>query len=465
MKRKIRAVLLLILSMLASLFILTGCEIGVSLDEIISENNLVARVTYYAGYVDTSDEENQIINSGNFGEKTYTKDVYYRDNSPVLNLGTTALDSGSIEFERNDYRFIGWYEMVENPSYVEGETPETERFLTEVVNGETYYKLGNPVDFSGLRITKGEHWHFCAMWRRDLKMNVQLVCDELGANETINATIAGETVSYKNGDILKAVNYENEGYLDKLTKAPLDFPLNGTFLEFYEDEACTTVWTERKYEKPDQTDDVVYAKYIKGVWDLIRTADDVVNMFANAEVSADKGFYLMNDVDCSSLPASTTVKPFTLFEGKLQGNGYTISNLDVKETGLTTANRALFGDITETALIKNVNFANVTFEYETSRKNGASATNVNTWNKPSIYFAFTSLDANADVQAVTLSGTMRIELGRFSVIENLWAKATTDGALNKDTNFKYGGFATDGVYTGGFTVNTTFADITVEDWR
>ena len=468
MKRKVRAILVLILSMLASLFILTGCEIGVSLDEIISENNLVARVTYYAGYVDESDEENPIVNSGNFGEKTYKKDIYYRNNSPIFNLGdpNSSLETGSIDFERKNYRFLGWYQMVENPNYIEGETPETERFLTEEINGELYYKLGNPVDFSGLRITSGEHWHICAMWRRDLKVNVKLACAELGENETIDATVDGENVSFKNGDILKSVNYENDGSLGRLTLEPLNNPLNGTFLEYYVDAACTIPWTDRKYEKQDQTDDEVFAKYIKGVWELIRTAEDVKNtMFEKQEVSADKKFYLMNDVDFATL-SNSTVKPFTLFEGELKGNGYTIRNLCVEEKGLTNLNRALFGDITSTAKISNVTFENASFEYETSRNSGGRKNNVNTWYKPSIYYAFTSLDQNAEVVGVAIDGSMKISLGSCTAVLNMWQDATNKDALfDKDTNFKFGGFQTDSAYTGGITVNATFADVTVEDWR
>jgi hypothetical protein len=70
----------------------------------------------------------------------------------------------------------------------------------------------------------------------------------------------------------------------------------------------------------------------------------------------DRSYVLLNNVDCIGVafnPIGTSVNPFT---GSFNGNGYTISNLNIYVPN--TSGAALFG-MTKNAIINNVILKNV----------------------------------------------------------------------------------------------------------
>ena len=298
MKRRLKSTLIAVLLALATLFALAGCSFRLSLEEYLEKNNLVARVTYYT-------------NGGVFNDDRNFKDMYYKEGDLPLNINVSDIESGTITLTRVDHEFLGWYfveELDENGEPVKDEFGEI--------------KMGAEVDFS-VPMQKGDHWNVCAMWATLSKVKVKLACE---ATETIKIeTSFSDTLEWKeckNGDVIRDYSFWG-GYMQSTVEPSVNVENNShTFLKFYADAECTQeiVWPIAQPEKDAAEKDVyIYAKYIKGDWNVIRNAEDVENMFATSDKEGEN-FYLVNDVDCFG----ETFAPATGFKGTLLGNGYTI---------------------------------------------------------------------------------------------------------------------------------------------
>ena len=82
MRRKLKRAMLLLLSALAALLMLVGCELGMTKEQALSGYDLKASVTYYA-------------NGGDFGNGNTTKEIWYKANSRPLNIGVDPMPSGT----------------------------------------------------------------------------------------------------------------------------------------------------------------------------------------------------------------------------------------------------------------------------------------------------------------------------------------------------------------------------------
>lgn len=398
MRKTLKNKLLIVCMALLALFTLAGCKVTQSLDEFRDENNLPAQVTYYA-------------NGGLFENNTDQKDLYYRAGDKTLNIGKITPSSGSISISRDDYEFAGWY-------YVE--LDESGKPMTDE-NGEII--LGDEVDFTKT-IQNGEHWTVAAAWTALSKVKVQLVCDS-DASLTV-----GESISYKNGDVIKEYSFTSTGIVQSTTNAPIKVVDNAySFVEFYADEACTTK-VEWPIEK-GEADIIIYAKYIEGNWKMLKEADDVEMMFLETPSASDR-YYLVNDIDCSVL--SSKLFPMSSFKCELQGNGHTISNLTVEKTQLGNGSKtSLFGEIESTAVMENVTFDNVIIRFETRPRVSLE-----------LYYVFTEVSKEATLNNVTINGAMEIKLANEATVRNI--PATTDGY--EKSNWLFGGFEKDENFTG-----------------
>ncbi|MBR2646408.1 MAG: hypothetical protein IKD47_02490 [Clostridia bacterium] len=400
MKRTVKGKLIALCGALAATFLLAGCSFTQTADDFRNENNLVAKVTYFA-------------NGGIFENNLDEKTMEYRDGTRPLNIGVDVLTSGSITLERTDYEFVAWH-------YV-----EVDENGEPIVNSDGEIVLGEEVDFKAWRIQEDEHWHIAAMWSALSKVKIHLVCDE---GETVTAQ-DGKT--YQNGDLITERGFGTQDSIASIADDVLK-PVKDTytFVNYYEDEACTK--TLRFPVEKGEKDVVVYAKYLTGVWEIVKESSDVKDMFAYVGIEGMR-YYLANDIDCSSMRAA--VAPANSFNAEFQGNGYTISNLNVARSSLAQGSKtALFGAIGATARIENVTFENVSIKY-TSRPNTSLE----------LYFAFTSIDENAVVNNVTLSGEMNV------VDNGLRLNNNTLGDWKED-HWKFGGYALDSEYVGGITV-------------
>lgn len=102
-----------------------------------------------------------------------------------------------------------------------------------------------------------------------------------------------------------------------------------------------------------------------GTWehcDLISTAQEFYD-FATATNSQYSDFYcLTNDIDFSGFSwVYTTQQASTIFRGKLDGRGHTLSNIGIQSTSTVKSYLSIFSTI-DGATIKNVNIENFSFQ-------------------------------------------------------------------------------------------------------
>ena len=417
MKRKLKNTLLLVLLGLLSVFAFAGCKLNESREDYLEQFNLTATVTYYTDVVE-------------FDDGTRVTEVCYQTNSPALNIGVVpATGSISTQFsamQKANYKFDGWY-------FVELDANGNPVFADEA---KTQYKLTDEkVDFSK-RLTEGTHWHIGAKWSPLVGLRVVMLCEE---NERVNGTFNETQVSYANGDVMFDVQFPSTA---KLTQTEVQaanklvLPENAyTFVNYYMDESCTTVFNE--VQKTEDTT-IVYAKYLTGVWNIVSNASGVADMFKNP--AEGKRYWIAKDIDCSSY-ARTIVAPEN-FACEVQSSGKTIKGVTVKRVDTNTMatghKAALFGNIQSTAKISNVNFEDVTV-YCTIKSSPVE-----------IYLAFTSLAAGARIENVKISGKLDIHMTNQTITNLL-------GDDNK--NVAFGGYTTDAAYTAanpnGFVLDGT----------
>ncbi len=373
MKRSWKRFLIVTLMALGSLFLLAGCKIGRdSLEDVKQKNNLEAIVTYYA-------------NGGEFENTLGVKDLYYKAGVQPLDIrepGTTP----NISVEKDGYDFIAWYHAE-----VDG-------------NGALVFEEGSNIpkksdvkaDFTEY-LAKGDHWTLVAEWKIKSRVKVQVVGQDFAVDETI--TIG--TTQYANGAIVKEYAYSDTNKVEQPRRLTDFTPTSGyTFVEFYADVACTQVRTW-PIEREDE-DVIVYARYVKGDWKILKDASGVATMFATGLTANDK-YLLINDIDCKNMAVAPMSTKY--FAGTLQGDGkaYTISNLKVTTTvSAQIRGTSLFGEIQSTAVIKDVVFDNLGVEYKTAYIPQDQVIEI------PLYLLYTSLASGATVQNVSLSGEMKV---------------------------------------------------------
>jgi hypothetical protein len=440
MRRKKKWGLAAALATISSLFIFAGCTVGESLEEIVEENDLVAQVTYYANggdfgvtVSDTTDRENVLLSQ--------KKELYYKDGSKIADIGNIMLSNGSIDFERRDYDFAGWY-------HVETDVDGNIVYEVNEVDGVKYMKLGDKVDFSKT-IEDGEHWYLCAAWTPRVKVKMKLVCDTLTDGETIKGKFGEKDAELKNGDIVHEFSFASTGKVDQVSDSwTPDFEAeNGTYVAYYADEACTQE-VQWPISNTANTDVFIYAKYLEGVWTVLRTKNDVKTLFSSKAENSETKFYLSNSIDAENV----TVYPRAKFAATLEGNGYTISNLTLQSTLSQTSVSALFGNIQETATIKDITFADLTVTYNSRPNMGIGDEYQNQHNEKwthgyEAYLVYATRAMGSVVENVVINGNMTVSIGDYTCVHNLWDETTQSFV---EQNWMFG----DGDSTG-FTVNAT----------
>lgn len=162
----------------------------------------------------------------------------------------------------------------------------------------------------------------------------------LNFDQTIDKTFTSETYpddltpfDYAQIDSVEGYTFEKL-YLDKDFKVPYDFtnPTN--------------------YDKDKNLN--LYAKYLNGNFNVIRNVKDLYI------IDATENLYFIKDIDCTGIAASN-FKWADTFRGKIIGNGYTISNLNINKATLGTSNTTLgLFNIISNASISDLTFKNCT---------------------------------------------------------------------------------------------------------
>lgn len=383
MKKKFKNILLLLLVAMLAIFTMAGCaSYRKTKDQLIEDNGYTASVCYYA-------------NGGKINEDSM-RELYYKAGSKALEIGAVKPTSGKLTLTRLNYTFGGWY-------FVELDKNGEPIFLDE---GKTTPKLTQEkADFS-VAMQSGDKWIVGAKWIANTKVYIKLVCDE---GESLNVTQSKVDKTYVNGDTVLELTYESSGKAKPPSTLFTVKDATHTFLSYYSDAECTQVAQDADW-KQQEGDVTLYAKYIAGDWTIVKTTSELEDMFIYN--SAEYRYWLFNDIDASKLEVyavshSSTGKGF---DCEIRGNGYTISNLKVIETGIDNGSRvSMFGAIGENAKISDLTFENVKVSYE------AKGSNV------SLYFIFSGIADGAQISNVNLSGTMTIKKSSGTQIDNMYA--------------------------------------------
>ncbi|MGN0814210.1 MAG: InlB B-repeat-containing protein [Candidatus Coproplasma sp.] len=404
-KTKIRILIISITALAAAL--LSGCAgcvgEGTVSDFLEDKNARNQSVTYYA-------------NGGSFNlvDGTDLKEIYYAENSYVISEDTKMENGSSFNPVRSGYIFEGWFNAE-----VDGEGNPVYDENGNLKITSTKADLSKP-------ITYGEHWYVCAGWSADIRLNVILVSD---------VAITANGVTYNSGDLIKEVAFVNGSATVSQTKSPLECD-NSTFLQYYLDEACSTPFTANSVARPDSGEDapVLYAKYIEGKWNIVRTASDVVDMFNNSYNNV--GYYFFNasgekTIDLSGKSVSLSMDDFNC---QIEGNGFNLTNVAIAPNAqFVTPNTAysIFGQFGSTAAISNLTLENVS----------VTITVRNTVSSAELYLFCKGVDDGAAFENFVIDGaTLTVKVSDSTVLENL---KKIDGVYEQD-NWMFGGVAAEG---------------------
>ena len=375
MTKRLKLFLATILGAMAIACCVAGCSVGEPGRNEILANYNGGQVTYYA-------------NGGSFNNNTaiVVRDVYFKeDNVPFLDMTDNAAESYYVMY--GGYDFTGWYlparyesgehagEVMYTYTNSEGETvpayPKLNEDGTPVTDSREARPLFNidgsnkdilekdirivPSDtpINSEYIVKAEDKLIvCATWKPALKFVFKLAVDE-------SFTIGGKT--YNHGDEITNMAFGKDETATPGQTTTVSFD-GYTFVSNYTEEACENyAETYNRADYEGQTEIVVWSKFVKGSWTVIKNnANAIKSMFSGLN-SSSNAYYLLEDVDCSSISG------FGIIQGvraKVEGNGHTLSNLKFGAKSL--ANNAsvapVFGAIYASAEIKNLKLKDITIE-------------------------------------------------------------------------------------------------------
>lgn len=424
MRKTFKHKVIAFLAALLSVFALAGCgKLNDTLGDVLGKYNVKSQITYYSG------EEGWFGKAAN-GELIRTLDLYYKSAQKPFAVGMKETTSGAANLESNDYEIVDWV-------LVQTDADGNPMFEDEA---KTQPKLTNQsFDFSKV-LEDGKHYYIAAVWQRKEMLDIKLLNESLA----FTLTVEGQETnySYSAGDVIQSVSYGTGTSISRISN-PLNTNGAYTFLEYYLDAEGTSVANWPIQRNGNGENKVVYAKFLEGEWELLKTASDVRKAFASSNMK--DNYYLCNDIDCSSLSSLT---PLTSFAGTIEGNGYKISNLKFVKAQISTGKYAIFGDIKATASIKNITFENVNLTYKTRPGSSDDAPNF-----AELYFAFTKIENGAMVENVRFEGgSVIIDLAKKFIIENMMDNVGDEWRL---TNWLFGGFTSDTDYTEITVVNVT----------
>lgn len=199
-----------------------------------------------------------------------------------------------------------------------------------------------------------------------------------------------------------------------------------TGIGFYSDAECLVEWDfDYKHPGGDADCDIpVYVKYIEGEWELVDSYDELKSALSDGNV------YLTADIDCGGKEL-----PMRDFDERIfEGNGFTVSNFTVKKsTSLVKPAVAMFKSLGKGAVVRNVSFVDVTFDFSDIRE-GSGTVAV----KPNVASLAVSMSAGATVSDVSVSGKIVTNFsGDFPCLNEVYyyAEAADSAVMAGVTDF------------------------------
>ncbi len=184
-------------------------------------------------------------------------------------------------------------------------------------------------------------------------------------------------------------------------------PFGYTFIEYVDENGESWATHGKTHSDPNKGETIkVYAKYIKGEYQLISKASDF------ASLDSAKDLYLMCDIDFSQADEKYREINFGNFMGRtFDGNGHTLSNFAIKYSASnlvadydpTVSGNSLYVSLFgngKNSTIKNVNFQNVSVSVKTENSKTSQ-----------IYVAPLFANAsNCKVENVNVQLTVKVEV-------------------------------------------------------
>lgn len=381
MKAKIKPLIILIALFVLSLAaaITVGCSIGEkTAQDLAGEMGLNCPVTYYAN-------GGQFVDGTSKDQKVY-RTVYYKPETPIFNIGVDSSTGQAMTISRDGYVFMGWEYCKLNE---EGEPilKDTEGVVLNVldngtadikdVNGRQLLEQnkrftaepdGTKAFADGkIVIHEGDHIYLAATWVQDVVLEYRLVTDT-PISATVTENGESKTATCNTGDLIaKQVFTLNEIYLDTSFSPVTDETLSDrailadthTYIHLYYDEECKEPVLENGViDKPaDSKNAVIYVKYLQGSWTTVRTAANFASMLSSSTAG---NYYIPFDIDCASYASFGLRNSTATFNSKVEGNGFTVSNIKITSRLPGNNNVSLFGTLGANAQINNLTLQTVT---------------------------------------------------------------------------------------------------------
>ncbi|MGN1060962.1 MAG: hypothetical protein ACI4QN_04440 [Candidatus Coproplasma sp.] len=458
MTKRFKLFLAILIGSIAVACFAAGCSIGQpGREEVLADYN-GGHVTYYA-------------NGGCFNRNTsiVVRELYYK-NADVPFFDVTE-DTEGIDVSFSGYDFVGWhlparYESGDHageimytytykneagveltvpayPNLKEDGTPVTDSTEDrpvfyidgsdkEILEKDVQVKPSETVIDSNYMLRSDDDLIVCASWKPALKFVFKLAVEEDG-DYVYNGDV------YHKGDVISTLAFGKDPVKDPGKTISVAFD-GMTFVSNYRDEQCTEFVGDYKREDYDgQAEIVVWSKFIKGSWTIVKNdPNKVLEMFQNLN-KASNSYYLIEDVDCSS------ITDFGISKGvraTIEGNGHTLSNLKFAPNSFTVSNGStiapVFGAIYSTASICNLTLKNI----DISVKGNGNMT---------FYAICSTVEDGAVLSGLTIDGvTATIKLpGSVSNAPDGKDDAWLFGGKGTDANFlaAYGGVKREGIKT------------------
>lgn len=329
MKTKTKIKLITILIAVLACTLIAGCQVGrETYQQYVDRNNLTCHITYCA-------------NGGIFETRQDKKEVYYKPDTYAINIGVDELENSNVEVHRDGYVFKEWcYAYTENGNIVYEDA------------AKTVVRTDKAFDFTK-KLVSGTEVSLYATWVLDVQIEIRLA----GAN----------AIAVKDGESTKTVNpgeellrrtfgRDTQLYISD-SSAPVE-STDSTFLQYFTDSECKEPFggVASKPTEENAPNVVIYAKYMPGIYTVVKSSTDALNMFA-VMGGTDK-YYIYNDIDMDGATVPTIFSTACTVEGN---GSVKISNFKITASNISTG--SLFGSIYSEASFKDVTFDNFTVSY------------------------------------------------------------------------------------------------------
>lgn len=343
--------LVLALVLVGTVSVATGCSNEDNPYEVNDELNYTVSVKYDANGGTFTTNTSVIVDSYNISDLTENSSgdveiaLISPDNSNRGNDAFTAV--------KNGYFLAGWY------------AERTEAGVDE--DGNTIYTYGKKWDFESDKLTVDADKTYSAaepvmtlyaawvpMFEIEFySLQTGELLDTMSINPLLTESIKVPAWNEETGAVEMNDFPKNSGYT-----------FNGVFLdadgkEKVEGESIAHTGTINEATGTAEGSVMkLYVDWLEGEWYHIYTVEQFLE---NANVNGSYEIHADLDFTDEIWPSAFM---YGNFAGTINGNGFTMKNIEIAQTNNSKMYAGLFGNLTETASISNVTFENVTFTIE-----------------------------------------------------------------------------------------------------